>query len=84
MTAADIIDGIKHLPPEEQAGVVRFVYRLDAERKLSGPELSALAQRFVTATDAAEESRVREEIVRGFYGSKIALPNSRSPYPGAS
>ena len=71
MTAAEIIDGIKCLPPEAQAGVVRFVYRLDAERKLSGPELSALAQRFVTATDAAEESRVREEIVRGFYGGKV-------------
>jgi hypothetical protein len=71
MTAAEIIDGIKRLPPDEQAGVVRFVYRLDAERKLSGPELSALAQRFVTATDAAEESRVREEIVRGFYGAGV-------------
>ena len=68
MTAAEIIDGIKRLPPEEQAGVVRFVYRLDAERKLSGPELSALAQRFVTATDPEEASRAREEIVRGFYG----------------
>jgi hypothetical protein len=70
MTAAEIIDGIKSLPPEEQAGVVRFVYRLDAERKLSGPELSALAQRFITATNPAEASRVREEIMRGFYGGR--------------
>jgi hypothetical protein len=71
MTAAEIIEGIERLPPEEQAGVVRFVYRLDAERKLSGPELSALAQRFISAGDASEASRVREEIVRGFYGGKI-------------
>lgn len=71
MTAAEIIDGIKRLPPEEQAGVVRFVYRLHAERKRSGPELSALAQRFITAPEAAEASGVREEIVRGFYGGKV-------------
>ena len=49
MTAAQIIDQIKSLPPEEQAGVVRFVYELEAERKLSGTELSVLADRFVNA-----------------------------------
>ena len=38
MTAAQIIDEIESLSPEEQAGVVRFVYQLDAERKHSGPE----------------------------------------------
>jgi hypothetical protein len=81
MTAAEIIDGIKGLSPEEQAGVVRFVYRLDAERKLSGPELSALAQRFITATDPDEASRAREEIVRGFYGGKVEAldPAPQSP-----
>jgi hypothetical protein len=36
MTASQIIDEIKGLTPEERAGIVRFVYRLDAERKLSG------------------------------------------------
>ena len=69
MTAAQIIDQIKSLSPEEQAGVVRFVYQLDAERKLSGPELSALAERLVAA-DPVEASRVRETIVSGFYGTK--------------
>lgn len=49
-----IIDEIKSLPPDEQAGVVRFVYQLDAERKLSGNELSALAERFVSATDPSK------------------------------
>jgi hypothetical protein len=56
--------------PEEQAGVVRFVYQLDTERKLSGPELSTLAERLVNATDQVEASRIRDEIVRGFYGAK--------------
>lgn len=70
MTASQIIDEIESLSPEEQAGAVRFVYQLDAERKLSGPELSGLAERFVNAEDSAEASRVRETIVRGFYGAK--------------
>jgi hypothetical protein len=70
MTAAQIIDEIKRLSPEEQAAAVRMVYEFDAERKLSGPELSALAERLVNSPDAAEASRVRETIVRGFYGAK--------------
>lgn len=69
MTAAQIISEIKALSPEEQAGVVRAVYELDAERKLSGPELSSLAERLVQADDAIEASRIRESIVRGFYGA---------------
>jgi len=68
VTASQIIDEIKSLPPEEQAGVVRFIYQLDADRKLSGPKLSALAERLVNAEDPVEASRVRETIVRGFYG----------------
>ena len=70
MTAAQIIDEIKRLTPQEQAGIVRMIYELDAERELSGPELSTLAQRLVDAKDPIEASRVREEIVRGFYGAK--------------
>ena len=70
MTAAQIISEIKALPPEEQAGVVRAVYQLDAERKLSGPELSSLAERLVQTDDPVEASRVRETILRGFYGAE--------------
>lgn len=70
MTASQIIAEIQGLTPEEQAGVVRFLYQLDAERKLSGPELSTLAERLVKADDPIEASRVRETIVRGFYGAK--------------
>ena len=70
MTAAQIINEIRALTPEEQAGVVRFVYELDAERKLSGPELSTLAERLVQTDEPIEASRVRETIVRGFYGTE--------------
>jgi hypothetical protein len=70
VTAAQIISEIKALSPDEQAGVVRAVYELDAERKLSGPELSSLAARLVQADDPVEASRIRESIVRGFYGAK--------------
>jgi hypothetical protein len=70
MTANQIIEEIETLPPEEQAKVVRFAYQLDAERQLTGPELSALAERMVATTDPTEEAMLREEITRGFYGKK--------------
>ena len=68
MTATQIVDEIKRLTPEEQANVVRFVYQLDAERKLSGAELSALAEQMVNTADPVEASRIRDAIIRGFYG----------------
>ena len=70
MTASQIIDEIKRLSPEEQVGIMRFVYQLDAEGKLSGPELSTLAEWLVNAKAATEASVVRESIVRGFYGGR--------------
>jgi hypothetical protein len=70
MTASQIIREIATLPPDEQAQVVRFAYSLDVERRLSGPELSALAARMVAATDPEETARLRAEIARGFYGGR--------------
>jgi hypothetical protein len=70
VTAAKIIEEIKNLPPEQQAEVIRFTYRLDAERRLTGDELSALAKRMTNASDLAEAALVREAIVRGFYGGE--------------
>ena len=70
MTASQIIEEIKRLDPKEQLGVIRFAYQLDAERKLTGKELSSLAERIVQTTDPTEQARVREEIVRGFYGRR--------------
>lgn len=70
MTASQIIEEIKRLDPKEQLGVIRFAYQLDAERQLTGKELSSLAERMVQTTDPTEQAKVRGEIVRGFYGRK--------------
>ena len=67
MTAAEIIEEIKRLDSKEQLGVIRFAYQLDAERKLSGSELSRLAARMTETDDPAEAATIREAIVRGFY-----------------
>jgi hypothetical protein len=45
VTADQIIHEIATLPPDEQAKIVRFAYQLNAERRLSGEELSGLAER---------------------------------------
>ena len=66
MTAEQIIEEIKRLDPKDQLGVIRFAYQLDAERKLSGKELSNLAARMTETDDPAEAAIIRESIVRGF------------------
>ncbi len=68
MTADQIIEEIKRLDPKDQLGVIRFAYQLDAERKLSGNELSSLAARMTETDDPAEAATIRESIMRGFYG----------------
>ena len=68
MSAREIIGEIQRLPPSEQAEVIRFAYRLDAERMLSGKELGALAQRMINTTDPMEKIKIREQLTRGFYG----------------
>jgi len=70
VTAQQIIEEIRRLDPKEQLGVIRFAYQLDAERKLSGAELSSLAARMTETDDVVEAARIREAIVRGFYGAK--------------
>jgi len=70
VSAAQIIQEIQHLTPAEQAEVIQFAYRLDAERMLSGKKLGALAKRMLEAIDPAEKLKIREELTRGFYGDK--------------
>jgi hypothetical protein len=70
VTAQQIIEEIKRLDPKEQLGVIRFAHQLDAERKLSGQELSKLAARMTETDDAVEAATIREAIVRGFYGEQ--------------
>jgi len=78
MTANEIIEEIKRLDPKEQLGVIRFAYQLDAERRLTGKELSGLAERMVKARDPAEEAIIREAMVRGFYSAAAGRPGSRA------
>jgi hypothetical protein len=78
MTASEIIEEIKRLGPKEQLGVIRFAYLLDSERRLTGKELSGLAERMVKATDPAEEAIIREAMVRGFYSATAGRAGSGS------
>jgi len=68
MTAATVIEEIKHLPRAEQSRVIRFAFELARERQLSGDELSGLAQKMADSDNPAEIQKLREEIHRGFYG----------------
>jgi hypothetical protein len=70
VTAIQIIEEIKRLDPEQQLGVIRFAYQLDAERQLTGDELSGLAERMVRTTDPEEQAKIRDQIMRGFYGQR--------------
>jgi len=70
VSAAQVIQEIQHLTPTEQAEVIQFAYRLDAERMLTGKELAALAKRMIEASDPVEKLKIRDELTRGFYGDK--------------
>lgn len=69
MTAAGVIEEIKHLPRAEQSQVIQFAFELARERQLSGDKLSALAQRMADSKDPAEVQQLSDEIHRGFYGN---------------
>jgi isocitrate/isopropylmalate dehydrogenase len=68
MTAAAVIEEIKHLPRAEQSRVIQFAFELARERQLSGDELAKLAQQMADSQDPAEVKKLRKEIHRGFYG----------------
>lgn len=70
VSAAQVIQEIQQLTPAEQAKVIQFAYRLDAERMLSGKELVARAKKMVAAADSTEALEIREQMIRGFYGGK--------------
>ena len=70
MTATAVIEEIEQLPPEEQSRVIQFVNELARKRQLTGKELGELAKQMVETKDPAEADRLKEEIVRGFYGGE--------------
>jgi hypothetical protein len=68
--AVEIIDEIRHLPPGEQARVVRFVRQLDEGRQWTGPELSEAAAAMTAESDPAKARASWERIAAGFYGKE--------------
>lgn len=71
MSAAQIIEAIKALPPEQRADVVRFARRYETAPQLSPEELGTLAERLADATDPVEIAELEKAIINGFYGAKI-------------
>ena len=68
MTAATVIEEIKHFAPSEQAEVIQFAVALARSRQLTAPELGELADRLAESTDPAESLRLKSAMTRGFYG----------------
>jgi hypothetical protein len=68
MSAVDIIEQIRRLPEDEQEKVKRFVRENLEPGQLSAEELAELSRRMVEAKDPAEAERLKQEIIRGFYG----------------
>ena len=78
MTAIEIIEAIKRLPKEERSRVIEFARGVEQNHAASPEELGQLAKRMVEAHDPAEADRLKEEIVRGFYGSQLRAQDSPS------
>jgi len=68
MTAATVIEEIKHLAPKEQAEVIQFAVELARSRQLTAQELGELADRLAESKDPAEIIRLKSVMTRGFYG----------------
>ncbi len=66
MSAAQVIEEIKHLTPAEQAEVIQFALKLARTRQLSPDELTTLAQRLAESQDPAEVERLKTSIAGGF------------------
>ena len=67
MTASEVIEEIKRLSPEEQRKVFEFTQK--ESRKLTPEELGRLAEEMANTRDRKRAEELKEEIVRGFYGS---------------
>jgi len=68
VSAAKVIEEIKHLSPNEQAEVIQFAVELARSRQLTAEELGDLADRLAKSDDPAEIIRLRSAMTRGFYG----------------
>jgi hypothetical protein len=70
MTAAEIINEIKHLSRTEQAEVACFLHDLEKAEMLTPKELGQLAGKLAGTSDPVEAQKLKEEILSGFYGTK--------------
>ena len=69
MNALEIIEEIKRLPQEEQTKVLDFARQMTQSGRLTPEQLGKLAQSMADTQDPAEADRLREQIIRGFYGN---------------
>jgi len=70
MTSLEVIDQIKRLPKDERQKVIDYARRADPQR-LSPDELGEIARRMIETPDEQEAQRLREDFMRGFYGSEL-------------
>ena len=68
VTAVEIIDEIKRLPPAEQARVAQLLGEL--HRPLTGEELNGLAKNLADESDPEKVRALKEQIAAGFYGEE--------------
>ena len=71
MSATQVIEAIKELPPEERLDVLRFVREYETVPKLTPEQLGDLGERLAHATDPEEVATLEKTIMNGFYGMKI-------------
>ena len=71
VSAAQIIEAIKKLPPEERVEVVQFAREYETVPRLSPEQLGVLGERLANATDPAEIAELEKTLMNGFYGIKI-------------
>ena len=69
MTSLDVIDQINRLPRGERLKVLEFARHADPQM-LSPDELGEIARRMTETTDEEEAKQLRQEFLRGFYGSQ--------------
>ena len=71
MSAGEIIEAIKALPPEQRAEVARFAAQYGIAERLNPNQLGELAEGLATAHDPEEAAHLEKAIVNGFYGAKL-------------
>ncbi|MEO7165833.1 MAG: hypothetical protein ABI787_03010 [Spartobacteria bacterium] len=71
MSAAQIIEAIKKLPPEERIEVVQFTREYETVPRLTPEQLGELGERLANETDPAKIAELEKALMNGFYGIKI-------------